>query len=228
MRILITGHTRGIGLATVQKLLQQPHVSVLGIARTQWPYQANQLQQWQCDLSNVVEVQKLCNKLKQEHFDAVILNAGANDIRPADAYNADEIQHITQLNFNTPLQIIRACLPHLISNGGCIIALGSFSALEVGRMNNYYGAAKAGLQHFMKNLFEQYRKQQLRVTTIVPDIVNSNFYDHQAYAPSAIESESIQVQEIADCIYHLLFAPQKMVTTEMIVRPQRFALHRKG
>jgi short-subunit dehydrogenase len=228
MNILITGHTKGIGKAILDILVLNKQINVLGIARTKLTRAEANLTQWQANLADPAEVQKICNKLKKEKIDIAILNAGYNTIKPHDGYSFEEIFEITQLNFTTPLQLIRACLPHMLAQmQGKIIALSSYSAIEVNKMNNYYGAAKAGLLHFMRNLFENYRKQNLQVTTIVPDIVNSNFYEHQSYEPTKHQNESIDVNEIAQTIVQVVISQEKMVVTEMVLRPQKFGLSKK-
>ncbi|GCD78291.1 hypothetical protein JCM31826_17730 [Thermaurantimonas aggregans] len=224
-RIILTGHTKGIGAEVCKLLAASKKYDVVGIARSQSPIAG--IRQFACDLSNSLETQKLCEQLKSENPKYLIVNAGANSIKPAESYSIQEIEHIYQLNLVSPAMLIRACLPALLRNEGHIIVLGSFSALEVRRWNNYYGSAKAGLHHLTKNLFEQYRKQNLRVTLIVPDIVSSDFYAQQEFQPDPSPQYSISPAEVAQLVFDLVEKKTDYVPTEIVIRPQMFKLDRK-
>ncbi|MFN4299032.1 MAG: SDR family oxidoreductase [Thermaurantimonas sp.] len=224
-QIILTGHTRGIGAEVCKLLAASEKYDVVGIARSRSPIMG--IRQFACDLSNSIETQKLCEKLKNENPKFLIVNAGGNSIKPAESYTVQEIERIYQLNLVSPAMIIRACLPALLRNEGHIIALGSFSALEVRRWNNYYGSAKAGLHHLAKNLFEQYRKQNLRVTLIVPDIVASDFYAHQDFQPDPSPLYSIPPTEVSQLVFDLIEKKTDYIPTEIVIRPQMFKLDRR-
>ncbi len=224
-RILITGHSKGIGAAITHQLLEQGF-EVLGIARTQMPAHP-QLTQWAYDLSKQDEVMKVCERLSKEKLDVVVLNAGWNDIRPAEAYTTEEIFKITTLNFAAHAAIIRATIPALLQTSGWLMGVSSFSAMEVARWNNYYGAAKAALQHLLQNIFEQYRKQGLRVTTIVPDITQTDFYKHQQFEPTDDAETFLKPEEVAHVIAGFIINEPAYVPSQLVLRPQRFELRRK-
>jgi len=223
--ILLTGHTKGIGKATLNMLLDKK-INVTGIARNLTDKHIN-LTQLQYDLGLENDIKLLCKKLADFKFDCIILNAGYNDIKPADAYPVDEIIRIININLSAHAAIIRACLPGLLQKQGTIIGIGSYSGTEVARWNNFYGSAKAGFHHLLKNIFEQYRKQGLRVTNIIPDITNSDFYKHQQFEPSADKDTCIKPEAVAEIITGLIINPLEFVPLEMVIRPQRFELNKK-
>lgn len=227
MNVLLTGHTKGIGNKILHKLLAA-NCKVTGVSRTKLNIQNINLNQLQFDLANATEIEKLCNVLGNQKFDVVILNAGYNHIKPAESYKIEELIGIINTNFTSNAAIIRAVLPGLLLQQGYIIGLGSYSALEVAKWNNFYGASKAGFHHLLKNIFEQYRKQGLKVTNIIPDITNTSFYDHQDFEPSADADTYIKPEEIADLVNELIFHPKKYVPLEILIRPQKFEIKRKG
>lgn len=225
-KILLTGHTKGIGNNTLKLLLQHQY-SVTAIARKTCHINHKCLTELTGDLSNQENIKKICNRLDGENFNCIILNAGYNDIKPAESYSVEEIFNIINVNFAAHAAIIRATIPGLLKNKGKIIGVGSYSALETARWNNYYGASKAAFHHLLRNVFEQYRKEGLQVTNIIPDITASNFYDHQQFEPDVDENSYIETASIAELIFNLIDKPQPFVTLEMLVRPQKFALKRK-
>lgn len=180
--VLITGHTSGIGKILTQKLLATKNFEIIAIARRKIE-EHPLLNQISCDLSSYEEVKKLNHSLSKKKFDFLILNAGANNIKPAESYNIEEIQKIIQLNFTTHTLIFRMCINGLIKNKGHVIGIGSSSANEIKRWNNYYGSAKAAFHHFIKNMFEQYRQQHVKFSLIIPDVTDTQFYKHQEFIP---------------------------------------------
>ena len=149
---LITGHTKGVGKEITTLLLQQG-IAVVGVARTSLPATSG-LTQYQADLSTAEGITKECDYLKGHQFNAIILNAGANSIKPPEAYLPEEIIGLMQVNLVAHACLIRGTISGLLQNQGHVIGIASISGTEVARWNNYYGAAKAGLHHLLNNLFD--------------------------------------------------------------------------
>lgn len=226
LNVLITGHTSGIGNDILHHLISAG-CTITGISRKQLNLNISELEEASYDLSDTTEIIKACNFLKTKKFNAIILNAGYNAIKPPESYRIEDVIKICTLNFTAHAAIMRACLPNLIQNKGCIIGIGSFSGTEVEKWNNYYGSAKAGFHHLLANMFEQYRKQGIRVTNIIPDITNTPFYSHQDFEPGSDPNTSINSKEVSKLVYDLILNPPTYVPTQIIIRPQRFELNKK-
>ncbi|MCU0422630.1 MAG: SDR family oxidoreductase [Bacteroidia bacterium] len=224
-RILITGHSKGIGKALTEMCLSAGH-HVSGISRTAIDNHPH-LTQFSADLSTETGIKQSCKWLEQQKFDVVILNAGYNNIKPPEAYSINEVVEIINVNLTSHASIIKATINSLLLNKGMIIGVGSFSGTEVQKWNNFYGSAKAGFHHLLNNVFEQYRKQGLRVTAIIPDIADTSFYDHQDFEPSSNKETHIKATDVAAAIFNLIESQATYVTTQLFIRPQRFELNRK-
>lgn len=224
--VLITGHSKGLGKAITLKLLEN-NISVIGISRTSSDIQHHLLKEIFCDLSDESQVFELSSQLNTLHIHALVLNAGYNNIKPPEAYSLQDIQKIIQLNFTTNALLIRMCLKQLLQNKGHIIGIGSYSGIEIKKWNNFYGSSKAALHHLLRNLFEQYRKQGLKVSIVIPDIMNSDFYKHQEYEPVSNSEYSLQINDVAQIISDWLITPPAYVPLEIVLRPQMFGLNRK-
>lgn len=224
-QIILTGHTKGIGRSLLTYLVQSGNFEVLGISRTSAG--VGSIKELSCDFSNPTEVKAILPHIESSNPGYLILNAGANYIRPAESYSYSEIEKSYYLNLVSPALLIRACIPALVRNRGHLIVLGSFSALEVRRWNNFYGSAKAGLHHLAKNIFEQYRKQRVRVSLIVPDIVASDFYANQDFQPDISAKYSISPDDVAKLIFNIIQEKPDYVPFEVVIRPQMFKLDRR-
>jgi short-subunit dehydrogenase len=119
------------------------------------------------------------------------------------------------------------CLNTLLKNKGHIIGIGSYSGLEIKKWNNFYGSSKAALHHLLRNMFEQYRKQDLKVSIVIPDIMYSDFYKHQEFEPLEDADYSLQIKDVAEIICNWIIQPTQYVPLEIILRPQKFQLKKK-
>lgn len=224
-QIILTGHTRGIGRSLLSLLLDNQYQNIVGISRT--VLGLSKVREISTDLSDPVQVRSVLPLLEVENPKYLILNAGGNSIKPAESYTFSEVERLFYLNLVSPSLILRACLPALLRNQGHIIVIGSYSALEIRRWNNYYGSAKAGIHHLAKNIFEQYRKQNLRVSLIVPDIVSSEFYSHQDFKPDVSAEFSISPVDVARLIFNMIDDKTDYIPLELVIRPQMFRLDRR-
>lgn len=225
--ILITGHSKGLGKSITEKLLNTKQFHIIGISRNSSYLNHPLLTEISADLSAINDVFKLQEQLKKYSFNGIILNAGANTIKPPESYSLEEIQKIIQLNFTTHALLIKMCLNNLLKNKGHIIGIGSFSGIEIKKWNNFYGSSKAALHHLLKNLFEQYRKQELKVSIVIPDIMNTAFYSHQEFDVVPESEYSLQVTDMAGMISQWIINPPDFVPFEITLRPQKFQLKRK-
>ncbi|MCA0430648.1 MAG: SDR family oxidoreductase [Bacteroidetes bacterium] len=225
MNVLITGHSKGVGKSITECLLDKGFF-VTGISRTEIKNHQN-LTQHQIDLGKETEIIKICNILQKNKFDVLILNAGYNFIKPAESYTVEEIFKITNVNYTSGAVILRTCLPNLLKVKGKIIGIGSVSGKEIAKWNNYYGSSKAAFIHLLNNYFEQYRKQGLKVTTVIPDIINSDFYKQQEFETGIDPETFISVKDISDLVIELVESNKSYIVNEIVIKPQRFELNRK-
>jgi short-subunit dehydrogenase len=224
--ILITGHSKGLGRSILENLLSNTSFKITGISRTSSGIQNPNLQEISADLSNPEQTKKLQSIFSSQNFDVVILNAGANNIKPPESYTLEEIEKIIHLNFTANALIIKMCLNGLLKNKGHIIGIGSYSGIEIKKWNNFYGSSKAALHHLLRNLFEQYRKQDLKVSIVIPDIMHSSFYENREYQSIEDTEYSLQVKDVAKIISDWIIQPPAYVPLEIVLRPQKFQLKR--
>jgi NAD(P)-dependent dehydrogenase (short-subunit alcohol dehydrogenase family) len=140
-RVLITGASKGIGLATARQLHAQGHQAV-GIARTAPPSFPGQF--IKADLADVEATAKAADEaLLTGNVDALVNNVGL--VRPAmlGEVNLDDLAQVFDLNVRTAVQLTQAVFPGMRERGwGRIVSLTTLVTLgHPGR--TAYGAAKA-------------------------------------------------------------------------------------
>lgn len=79
----------------------------------------------------------------------------------------DEFNKIMDVNFNSVVNMTRACIPKM-QNGGSIISIVSAAAYTGLPRMSAYSAAKAAVLAFTKTIAQEYAEQNIRANCILP------------------------------------------------------------
>ncbi|MDX1607564.1 MAG: SDR family oxidoreductase [Candidatus Competibacterales bacterium] len=142
--ILVTGASRGIGLATCQRLAATGH-SVVGIARHP-PEDGFPGNFHRADLGDREDTERVLAEIVADHaIDGLVNNVGFNRVAALGEVALEDLGRVLDLNLRTCVQCTQAVLPGMRTRGyGRIVNLGSRGALgRHGRTS--YAAAKAGI-----------------------------------------------------------------------------------
>jgi 3-oxoacyl-[acyl-carrier protein] reductase len=142
-RVLITGASKGIGLAVAERLASEGHRPV-GVART--APEAFPGEFHAADLADRDATAALLDDvLREGSVDAVVNNVAA--VRPAmiGSVDLDDLAAVFDLNVRTAVQVTQAALPAMIAAGwGRIVNVTSMVTVGLPDRTSY-GAAKAAL-----------------------------------------------------------------------------------
>jgi NAD(P)-dependent dehydrogenase (short-subunit alcohol dehydrogenase family) len=142
--VLITGATKGIGLAAAQWLADRGY-QVIGIARSQTnaPFPGKL---FQCDLSKADETKEVFSEIdKKFSIDALINNVGTNFPQPLEKIDLDTYQMIMDLNVRSAVLAAQAfCQGMKMRKWGRIINISS-RAIFGSANRTVYSAAKSAL-----------------------------------------------------------------------------------
>lgn len=180
---LVTGASRGIGLATARALGAEG-VRVVGTARTLTPEleEAAPLSV-AVDLSTPDGVRRAVDAAvtKMGGLDILVNNVGAGDIDTLklggflDA-DDDQWQSLLDLNLFSAVRTSRAALPSLIERHGAIVNVSSINARVPSTGPVGYSEAKAALTAFGKRLAEEFGPLGVRVNTVSPGPVGTGLW----------------------------------------------------
>jgi NAD(P)-dependent dehydrogenase (short-subunit alcohol dehydrogenase family) len=177
--IILTGASRGIGLAIAHYLLQRSHNLVL-ISRTEKPLRelenqyANQVAVLAGDLSDFSLGSKAV-ALAQEKFqrlDGLIVNHGVLDPvkRVADS-SAEAWRSAFDVNFFSAVALAQAALPELRKSKGTILFTSSGAASNAYPTWGAYGASKAAINHLAMTLGGE--EKDVTTISVRPGVVDT-------------------------------------------------------
>ena len=126
---LITGASKGIGLATAQRIARDGG-EVIGIARSaaesDFPGKF-----FTANLASATETEDVLKLITAEfEIDHLVNNAGKTTSSLLTETSIDEFDEILQINMRTPMQCVQACLPAMLRKGrGRVVNISSRAAL---------------------------------------------------------------------------------------------------
>ena len=183
---LITGASKGIGLATTRRLAEE-NCTVYATARH--PEQAAQLLELAEKYKNVSVIQLdvtdpeevVFEKIKSlGPIDILINNAGVGLYGPVETATEDQEKEVFAVNYHGALKVTRAVLPSMRErNEGKIITLSSIAGLLTSGTSPIYGASKAAINSVMRGLRADMKaaKLNIKVCTVAPGPVATEFAD---------------------------------------------------
>jgi len=184
-KALVTGSTRGIGLAIVERLALEGAAVAIGarsgdaVADTVKALRSTGTKAWgqSVDVRDAAAMRSWVEQAATAlgGIDILVLNASALSFGPGvealrSAFDVDLVHTVTA---------VEAAMPHLErSRSGSIVAIGSIGGVEVSELNAHskvsYGTVKAALHFYIKSLARDLAPKGIRANVVSP---GSTFVD---------------------------------------------------
>jgi len=227
---IVTGASRGCGLAISQKLISMQY-TVYGFARdfSGTTYSHPSFYPVPCDVTQKDQLSEAVTGIVEGGgvLKVVVNNAGVGFFGPHETISAEDIESMVLTNLLAPVLVTRAVLRSLRASGGYLINISSTAAARSQRFGCVYAATKAGLTQFGRSLFQEVRKSGVKVATIVPDFVQSSFHDRADFGPGSAPDCHLEPSCIADAVAQIVSQREGTVLTEIVLEPQKFVIERK-
>lgn len=225
--IIVTGASKGLGLAICKRLLTDGY-KVVGISRSQTSEfetlqseNSEVLFYEQYDFFNTDDIQNLVRKITKQHGNiyGLINNAALGHDGVLGTMHETQIKELITVNIEAPILLTkyasRSMLMKLqgrVINIGSIIASTGFNGLSV------YGATKASLSGFTRSLARELGKAKITVNTVAPGYMKTAM-------TSGLEGEKLKsierrsplghlatVEDVAGTVSYLLSDDAKNIT----------------
>lgn len=231
---IVTGASSGIGFAISQTLCGLDY-EVYGFGRdftreetVLFAQKTDKFHQMVCELTETDKLSAMVKAIAKETQVKVLVNAaGVGYYGLHEELNAKQIQTLVRTNLELPLILTGQLLRVLKQNSGYVINISSITAKQNSPHGCAYAATKAGLSSFGNSLFEEARKYGVKVTTLHPDMTNTNLYRNADFTCGNEPESCLNPEEIADAVRYILSLREGMVVPEMTIRPQLHRISRK-
>jgi NAD(P)-dependent dehydrogenase (short-subunit alcohol dehydrogenase family) len=224
---LITGATRGIGLAIARALARNGcnlaitgrNAADLKKASGELATQSIRVLASPCDVRDPRAVTSLLAAVKKQfgHLDILINNAGiSHAMASIDRLNPDVWTDVLAANLTGMFLVTHAALP-LMRRGGTIVNNLSVAAKEVFAGQAAYCASKHGALGFTNTLREELRPKGIRVTALLPAATDTEIWNQ--FWPDAPRSRMLSPETVAQALINVLALPENATVEVLLVRP---------
>ena len=223
-RALITGGTSGLGLALTKQLITKGcRVHICGrdqqrLQKTKKSMNSNQLDIWQCDISNWPQVEAMVKQIGP--VDILINNAGVWLEGGLETNDPDAISQTIDVNLKGTIFITRAVLPLMKqANQGFIVNVISTSGLISRPDSMVYAASKWGAAGFTESLKENLKHTDIKVCSFYPGGMNTNLF--KKADPNKDIKQWMDPAKIAEIVVFILEHDEKNMTIDSLVVKRR-------
>ncbi|MGJ3495668.1 Serine 3-dehydrogenase [Piscirickettsia salmonis] len=234
--ILITGATSGFGQATAELFADKGWNLILTGRRTQYLndlysklHSKTAIHTITLDVRDTDQVFQTLSELPPpfKEIDVLINNAGlALGLETADQANLSDWHQMIETNITGLVNVTRAVLPQMkTANRGYIINIGSIAANTPYIGGNVYGATKAFVDQFTKNLRTDLLGTKIRATTIAPGLAETEFSivrfkgDKNRAEQVYKDLKPLAAEDIANTIDWLVETPEHMNVNHLEIMP---------
>ncbi len=228
---IVTGASSGIGLVICEVLLQMDYV-VYGIGRdfkaADRITESGDFHIVELDLLDTAKLETEIRAIAKGKDIHLLINcAGVGFYGLHEEIASSDLSAMVRTNLEVPIVLTNLLLRKLKEAHGTIINIASITAIESNPHGAAYGATKAGLLSFSRSLFDEARKYGVKVTTILPDMTDTNLYRNADFEASKEVSARLLPQDVSDAVKYILTADPHMVITEFTLRPQLHRIEKK-
>lgn len=230
MNIVITGASKGMGKALAVKFaLPENNIYLCARNENELAHVAKEIKEnshagvikyFAADLSEKTSAGKFTNWLSDQKVTADILINNAGLFIPGSVYNEEEgtLERMIAVNLYSAYYVTRALLPSMMKNKtGHIFNMCSIASLKAYSNGGSYSISKYALMGLSKNLREEMKPHNIKVTAVYPGAVYTSSWEGSGVEPSRI----MEVNDIAQMIYAAsLLSPQACVE-DIVIRPQQ-------
>ncbi len=172
--ILITGASKGIGVAVLTKAIAKQFKCIVVSRSYSDIYAHNLVEHIKADLADRSQLQDVCKQIQKQKINYLVNNAGAGSPCGFESLEYDQYDSEMTLNLLAPIMLTKAVLPQMKAiNYGRIVQVSS-TASRAGVPNLYvYGAAKAGLNNTVQALAKAMNGFNIAVNAVCPGGVDT-------------------------------------------------------
>lgn len=229
---LITGASRGIGLAIARALAERGcHLIVAARSASALREAGRELVRRRirvvtqaCDVRDPESVKALAAAARKQfrRVDILINNAGITQPSiPVDELDYQTWKDVIDTNLNGTFLVTREILP-LMRRGGTVVNNLSLAATRVFAGMSAYDASKFGALGFTDTLREELRPKGIRVIALIPGATDTEIWN--TLWPDAPRKKMMSPETVASAVVSALSLPENSTVEEIKLQPTSGAL----
>lgn len=232
--VIVTGASRGVGraislacaaegatvylLARNKDALQEVEKAIKDQGGQAYPYSV--------DLTDHNQVEKTVSSVVDQcqSIDALINNAGVGHWSDIVETPVETWDNVMNINLRTVFLMCKYVLPHMYKKQfGHVINISSVQAFRGVENLSAYCSSKAALEAFTKCLYLEAKPHGVKVTSVAPSQVNTEFRDHMTNRPPHTEEQKrkmLKPEDVAESVVGMLHTSSTCLPTSLVLEMQ--------
>ena len=221
---LVTGASRGIGLAVADEL-RAAGAHVIRLARSLTDGSTDRQTDIRCDIGVVADVERAVSMVLMETGvpDIVVSNAGIFFIKPIEQTTPAEFAQTLAVNLTGPFLVARAFVPRLVERGsGHLVTIGSISDHIAFTGSTAYAASKFGVRGMHEVIRAETAKSGVRTTLVSPGPVDTDIWDPvdpDSKPGFTKRKDMLRPEDVAEAVLFAVTRPARVAVTEIRLLP---------
>ncbi|MET0243278.1 MAG: SDR family oxidoreductase [Flavitalea sp.] len=231
MNIIITGASRGFGKAIAAKFAADGSAHHFFLCarnssnleqtaqQLKSSYPESEFKTYAVDMSVKADVIRFADWVLGNSSSVDILVNNAGIYLPGSVHNEDDnvLEQLIAANLYSAYHLTRRLLPRMMERKhGHIFNMCSIASLQAYANGGAYSISKFALAGFSKNLREELKSSELKVTTVYPGAAYTDSWKGSGVDPQRLMDE----RDIADMIYAAAHLSKRACVEEILLRPQ--------
>lgn len=233
---LVTGSTRGIGLAVARQLAARGAAVVISSRKAdacaavaaELSTSGARALAVAAHAAKENDIRALIGKTIETfgRLDVVVANAGINPtFDPLAELSEDSLGKVIETNLMGPLRLARHAMPHLAVQGGAFVVVSSVNARFAAAGAGAYSLSKAALEQMVRQLALEWGGKNVRVNAVAPGTVRTDMIralvDRPGFMDSIMSSTPLrriaEAEDIASVVAFFASEAARHVTGQSLV-----------
>lgn len=185
--VIVTGGSRGIGLATVEAFLKKGATVVLtasrqenadkAVAGLKERYPEATIGGISPDLCSLASVEKAFRGVAEQYgrIDVLVNNAGVSERTPFEEYTEETFEKVMDLNVKGVFNCTRAVVPYMVQQGGgAVVSTSSMVSIYGQPSGMAYPTSKFAVNGLTLSLARELGPKGIRVNAVAPGITETD------------------------------------------------------
>ncbi|MCB9263310.1 MAG: SDR family NAD(P)-dependent oxidoreductase [Flavobacteriales bacterium] len=215
---IITGVSKGIGLALTRQLLNENAI-VVGLGRTKPNVENNNFNFIETDVRNAASVESAINKVVAQYANIHVLvnNAGLGYFGKIEDHTLQQWHEMFETNVNGIFYTSRLIVPIMKKQQeGHIFNIASTAGLEGYPLASGYCGTKYAVKGISQSMYKEMREDGIKVTCVYPGSVKTDFFRNSAIEP---HDNMLMPDDVALLMVQALKMPFNFHQVNLEVRP---------
>lgn len=223
---LVTGASRGIGLAVADEL-RAAGAHVVRLARSLADGSGERETTLRCDVTQPGDVDRALGRAIEELGvpDIAVTSTGVFYVKPIGETTAAEFAETIGVNLTGPFLVVRTLVPRMVQRGsGHLVTIGSSSDHIAYAGNSAYAASKFGVRGLHEVIAMEVAETGVRTTLVSPGAVDTDIWnaiDPDSKPGFRKRKHMMRPEDVAEAVLFAVTREARLMVTEMRLAPTR-------